>query len=155
MKTWFQTATGGFSFTARAGLILALLLALFAAAPARSAGSEGALQPDISPIEEVKAVIESQLIAFQNRDGAGAFFHAAPGIKGAFGDADTFMTMVERGYNVIYANRNWVFAEGQIQGEQAAQVVLVEDSEGQQMKAVYFLRVYDGRWQITGVQPMG
>ena len=41
MKTWFQTATGGFSFTARAGLFLALLLALFAAARARSVAGRG------------------------------------------------------------------------------------------------------------------
>ncbi len=84
----------------------------------------------------------------------GAFFHAAPGIKGAFGDADTFMSMVERGYNVIYSNSGWTFVEGQVQGEQAAQMLVVEDEEGRELKVIYFLRIYDGRWQITGVQPM-
>ena len=69
-------------------------------------------------------------------------------------DADTFMAMVERGYNVIYANSGWTFVEGQVQGQQAAQMLVVEDGEGRELKVIYFLRIYDGRWQITGVQPM-
>ena len=153
MMTLSTAVTAG-SFPRRVfALALGLVLALMAGR-AVAAGSEDALAPALSPIEEVQAVIESQLIAFQNRDGAGAFFHAAPGIKGAFGDADTFMAMVERGYNVIYANSGWTFVEGQVQGQQAAQMLVVEDSEGRELKVVYFLRIYDGRWQITGVQPM-
>lgn len=153
MMTSFKAAPVG-SFPRRIfALALGLVLALMAGR-AVAAGSEDALAPALSPIEEVQAVIESQLIAFQNRDGAGAFFHAAPGIKGAFGDADTFMAMVERGYNVIYANRGWTFVEGQVQGQQAAQMLVVEDGEGRELKVIYFLRIYDGRWQITGVQPM-
>ena len=154
MMTSFKAApVGSFPrriFTLALGLVLALT-----AGRAVAASSEDALAPALSPIEEVQAVIESQLIAFQNRDGAGAFFHAAPGIKGAFGDADTFMAMVERGYNVIYANRGWTFVEGQVQGQQAAQMLVVEDGEGRELKVIYFLRIYDGRWQITGVQPTG
>ena len=153
MMTLSTAVTVG-SFPRRVfALALGLVLALMAGR-AVAAGHEDALAPALSPIEEVQAVIESQLIAFQNRDGAGAFFHAAPGIKGAFGDADTFMTMVERGYNVIYANSGWTFVEGQVQGQQAAQMLIVEDGEGRELKVVYFLRIYDGRWQITGVQPM-
>jgi len=149
-----STAVMAGSFPRRIfALALGLVLALMAGR-AVAAGIEDALAPALSPIEEVQAVIESQLIAFQNRDGAGAFFHAAPGIKGAFGDADTFMAMVERGYNVIYANSGWTFVEGQVQGQQAAQMLVVEDGEGRELKVVYFLRIYDGRWQITGVQPM-
>ena len=64
------------------------------------------------------------------------------------------MSMVERGYNVIYSNSGWTFVEGQVQGEQAAQMLVVEDEEGRELKVIYFLRIYDGRWQITGVQPM-
>ena len=154
MMTLFKAAPVG-SFPRRIlALALGLVLALMAGR-AVAAGSEDALAPALSPIEEVQAVIESQLIAFQNRDGAGAFFHAAPGIKGAFGDADTFMAMVERGYNVIYANKGWTFVEGQVQGQQAAQMLVVEDGEGRELKVIYFLRIYDGRWQITGVQPTG
>ena len=153
MMTLSTAVTAG-SFPRRIfALALGLVLALMAGR-AVAAGIEDALAPALSPIEEVQAVIESQLIAFQNRDGAGAFFHAAPGIKGAFGDADTFMSMVERGYNVIYSNSGWTFVEGQVQGEQAAQMLVVEDEEGRELKVIYFLRIYDGRWQITGVQPM-
>ena len=153
MMTLFRAAPAGSSPRRMIALALGLVLALMAGR-ALAAGSEETLAPAISPIEEVQAVIESQLIAFQNRDGAGAFFHAAPGIKGAFGDADTFMSMVERGYNVIYSNSGWTFVEGQVQGEQAAQMLVVEDGEGRELKVIYFLRLFDGRWQITGVQPM-
>lgn len=153
MMTLFRAAPAGSSPRRMIALALGLVLALMAGR-ALAAGSEESLAPAISPIEEVQAVIESQLIAFQNRDGAGAFFHAAPGIKGAFGDADTFMAMVERGYNVIYSNSGWTFVEGQVQGEQAAQMLVVEDGEGRELMVIYFLRLFDGRWQITGVQPM-
>ena len=153
MMTLFRAAPVGSSPRRMIALALGLVLALMAGR-ALAAGSEETLAPAISPIEEVQAVIESQLIAFQNRDGAGAFFHAAPGIKGAFGDADTFMAMVERGYNVIYSNSGWTFVEGQVQGEQAAQMLVVEDGEGRELNVIYFLRLFDGRWQITGVQPM-
>ena len=153
MMTLFRAAPAASSPRRMIALALGLVLALMAGR-ALAAGSEETLAPAISPIEEVQAVIESQLIAFQNRDGAGAFFHAAPGIKGAFGDADTFMAMVERGYNVIYSNSGWTFVEGQVQGEQAAQMLVVEDGEGRELKVIYFLRLFDGRWQITGVQPM-
>lgn len=153
MMTLFRAAPAGSSPRRMIALALGLVLALMAGR-ALAAGSEETLAPAISPIEEVQAVIESQLIAFQNRDGAGAFFHAAPGIKGAFGDADTFMAMVERGYNVIYSNSGWTFVEGQVQGEQAAQMLVIEDGEGRELKVIYFLRLFDGRWQITGVQPM-
>ena len=153
MMTLFRAAPAGSSPRRMIALALGLVLALMAGR-ALAAGSEETLAPAISPIEEVQAVIESQLIAFQNRDGAGAFFHAAPGIKGAFGDAETFMAMGERGYNDIYSNSGRTFVEGQVQGEQAAQMLVVEDGEGRELKVIYFLRLFDGRWQITGVQPM-
>ena len=153
MMTLFGAAPAGSSPGRMIALALGLVLALMAGR-VLAAGSGEAPAPLLSPIEEVQAVIESQLIAFQNRDGASAFFHAAPGIKGAFGDADTFMSMVERGYNVIYSNSGWTFVEGQVQGEQAAQMLVVEDEEGRELKVIYFLRIYDGRWQITGVQLM-
>ena len=108
MMTLFRAAPVGSSPRRMIAFALGLVLALMAGR-ALAAGSDEAPAPVLSPIEEVQAVIESQLIAFQNRDGAGAFFHAAPGIKGAFGDADTFMSMVERGYNVIYSNSGWTF----------------------------------------------
>ncbi len=120
-----------------------------------AAGSEKEdLAPENLVLQEVQAVIESQLLAFQSSDGAGAFFHAAPSIKGAFGEARNFMAMVKRGYRVIYDNQSWSFEDSRIQGDTAAQVVLVEDGEGQQIRAVYYLGKLQGRWQITGVQQL-
>lgn len=117
-----------------------------------AAGGEEEAAPVLEPIEEVQEVIESQLLAFQASDGPGAFFHAAPGIQSALGDPDQFMMMVERGYNVIYQNTDWVFEDFNIQGIRAAQIVRVNDAAGRELRAVYFLVQMNGRWRIEGVQ---
>ena len=129
------------------------LFALFLGNLAQAAGGEDeAPVPLLQPIDEVQGVIESQLLAFQASDGPGAFFHAAPGIQGAFGDPAQFMAMVQRGYSVIYENADWTFEEFRLQGVQAAQVVRVSDAQGREMRAIYFLVQMDGRWRIEGVQ---
>ena len=132
--------------------VVAMMIAIWGGL-AWAAGGEVDEQPLETPvIEEVQAVIESQLLAFQTSDGPGAFYHAAPSIQGAFGDSKNFMAMVKRGYRVIYDNRRWTFEDSRINGDNAAQIVLVEDATGQQVRAVYFLGRMQGRWQITGVQ---
>lgn len=135
----------------RCGL-LAIIIALWGGVAWAAGGEQEELAPATPVIEEVQAVIESQLLAFQSSDGPGAFFHAAPSIKGAFGDSKNFMAMVKRGYRVIYDNQSWTFEESRLNGDSAAQIVLVEDGAGRQVRAVYYLGRMQGRWQITGVQ---
>lgn len=132
--------------------LLAALVALWGSVAWAAGGEQDEPSPETMVIEEVQAVIESQLLAFQSADGDGAFFHAAPAIKGAFGDSDTFMAMVRNGYRIIYENQSWEFEDSRIQGDSAAQMVLVEDGQGRQVRAVYYLGKMQGRWQITGVQ---
>ena len=64
------------------------------------------------------------------------------------------MSMVKRGYRIIYDNESWSFEQSRIEGDNAAQIVLVQDGEGQQIRAVYYLGRMQGRWQITGVQQL-
>lgn len=132
--------------------LLAAILTLWGSVALAAGGEQDEIAPETQIIEEVQAVIESQLLAFQSSDGPGAFFHAAPAIQGAFGDSDNFMAMVKRGYRIIYDNQSWEFEDSRIQGDNAAQIVVVEDGEGRQVRAVYYLGKMQGRWQITGVQ---
>ena len=132
--------------------LLAAILTLWGSVALAAGGEQDEIAPETQIIEEVQAVIECQLLAFQSSDGPGAFFHAAPAIQGAFGDSDNFMAMVKRGYRIIYDNQSWEFEDSRIQGDNAAQIVVVEDGEGRQVRAVYYLGKMQGRWQITGVQ---
>ncbi len=132
--------------------LLAAILTLWGSVALAAGEEQDEIAPETQIIEEVQAVIESQLLAFQSSDGPGAFFHAAPAIQGAFGDSDNFMAMVKRGYRIIYDNQSWEFEDSRIQGDNAAQIVVVEDGEGRQVRAVYYLGKMQGRWQITGVQ---
>jgi hypothetical protein len=134
--------------------LLAAFVALWGGMAWAAGGAEEELSPERQTLDAVQRVIESQLIAFQKGDGEGAFFHAAPSIRGMFGSSTTFMDMVERGYNVIYTNARWEFEDSRINGGNAAQIVLVEDGQGRQMRAVYFLGLSNGMWKITGVQRM-
>ena len=132
--------------------VLAIIALMFGQLSWAAGGEEDASVPVLEPIEEVQEVIESQLLAFQSSDGPGAFFHAAPGIQSALGDPEQFMMMVERGYNVIYQNTDWVFEDFNIQGIRAAQIVRVNDASGRELRAVYYLVQMNGRWRIEGVQ---
>ena len=134
--------------------LLAFLVMLWGGLAWAAGGGEDQIVPDKPEIEQVQEVIASQLLAFQSSDGAGAFFHAAPSIKGAFGDSNAFMSMVKRGYRIIYDNESWSFEQSRIEGDNAAQIVLVQDGEGHQIRAVYYLGRMQGRWQITGVQQL-
>ena len=134
--------------------LLAAVIALWGGLAWAAGGAEEELSPERQTLDAVQQVIESQLIAFQNGDGEGAFFHAAPSIRGMFGTSTSFMDMVERGYSVIYENTRWEFEDSRISGANAAQIVLIEDGQGRQMRAVYFLGLSNGMWKITGVQRM-
>ena len=68
MMTLFRAAPVGSSPRRMIAFALGLVLALMAGR-ALAAGSDEAPAPVLSPIEEVQAVIESRLIAFQNRTG--------------------------------------------------------------------------------------
>ena len=53
--------------------------------------------------EDIQAVIESQMRAFQAGDSAAAFEHASPLIKRIFGNSRNFGMMVRQGYPMVWA----------------------------------------------------
>ena len=62
-----------------------------------------------------------------------------------------FGVMVARGYGPIYANESHRFLQVQVQGIQAAQVVLVRGQDGTVALAQYQLSKASGQWRIRGV----
>ncbi|MBI3372346.1 MAG: DUF4864 domain-containing protein [Betaproteobacteria bacterium] len=99
----------------------------------------------------VRSVIEAQLDAFQRDDAPGAFSYAAPGIRSAFGTAESFIEMVRSSYPVVYRPRSVHFeAPVLIEGE-VVQTVRMTDAEGRAWLAVYPMeRQPDGGWKING-----
>lgn len=105
---------------------------------------------------EVKAAqgtIEAQLEAFQADDGALAYSYAAPGIKRIFPTVDTFMGMVESGYQPVRNPRDFAFGKVEEMGGNAiVQQVLLTGPDGKEYEAVYTLELQpDGVYRITGV----
>ncbi|MEN3791816.1 DUF4864 domain-containing protein [Fulvimarina sp. MAC3] len=123
---------------------LALLISLALASMVNAARADDAA--------DIRAVISSQLEAFRQDDGAGAFGHAAPKIKYMFGTKDRFMEMVRTGYPPVYRSSNISFGELTPSGDGFRQDVFMTDPKGQSWIATYSLeRQPDGTMKITGV----
>ena len=119
-----------------------LLFALLAfAAPAAAADDVAAAQ----------SVIRAQEQAFARDDAASAFSYAAPVIRQRFGQAETFMTMVQGGYAPVYRHKSFEFGEARADGSSVAQRVHIIDVNGEAWEALYTLeRQADGSLKITG-----
>ena len=105
---------------------------------------------------EVKAAqgtIEAQLKAFQSGDGELAYSYAAPGIKLIFPSVETFMGMVESGYQPVRNPQNFAFGKAEEMGAGSiAQLVLITGPDGKEYEALYTLELQpDGVYRITGV----
>jgi len=123
---------------ALAGLVL---LCLAGTARAQGAGDRAAIE----------AVISDQMAAFGRDDGEAAFSFATPELRGMFGDAGRFMTMVRQGYQPVYRPRSVTFGELTEQDGQTVQEVGVIGPDGAPRVAVYTMeRQPDGSWRIAG-----
>lgn len=123
-----------------AGILLGVFLAL--TLPARADADSDA----------IKNVIESQLNAFAVDDGEKAYSHAAPIVKFAFKNADTFMSMVKRGYQPVYRNTGRVFGDAFVDGlGRPAMRVVLTGADGKRYEAMYSMeKQADGSWKISG-----
>jgi hypothetical protein len=98
----------------------------------------------------VREVIEAQLAAFAEDDAEKAFSFAAPSIRESFGTAEKFMTMVRRGYPVVYRPTSVRFLEPVMHGDTLMQRVRMTDDLGAAWMVVYSLERQDDRsWRIT------
>ena len=122
---------------------LFLLLTLLALPGAARADGDGAA---------FRAVIQSQLDAFQRDDGRAAFAHASPMIKGMFRTPDNFMAMVMQGYPQVYRPRTVDFGAVITYRGQPTQLVYLTGLDGDAVIAYYQMQQQpDGTWQINGV----
>ncbi len=102
--------------------------------------------------QSMQSVITEQLQAFAVDNGDKAFSFAAPLIKEAFSDTDTFMLMVKRGYGPAYRNKSYSFGESFVDHmARPSQRVRLTALDGKGYEAIYTLeRQADGSWKISG-----
>lgn len=126
-------------------VLTAFVLLLLALAPARADVGAGEQQA-------IRTVIETQLRAFQADDGNTAFSFASPILQQYFGDPQTFMQMVQQGYDPVYRPREVEFQDLELRGDTVIQKVLFVDRNGKAFLARYSMQQQeDGSWRINGV----
>lgn len=101
---------------------------------------------------EIPDVIGSQLQAFNDRDVERAWQFASPMIKGMFGTADNFGTMVRNGYPMVWDNADVQFLQQREFDSRVWQQVLVRGPDGALHMLEYQMIRTDGGWQINGVR---
>ncbi|MDB5652918.1 MAG: hypothetical protein JWQ94_531 [Tardiphaga sp.] len=117
-------------------LLIALLLGFAAPAAAESAA---------------QSVIRAQEQALARDDGATAYGYAAPGLQRMFGDPNTFMSMVRKGYAPVYRHKSFEFGDTRSHDGRIEQDVRIVDSTGVPWDALYFLEPQpDGSLKIIG-----
>jgi hypothetical protein len=127
------------------------LAALLLAVPLVAATAR-AESPSAADRSAIQSVIERQIDAFQRDDARAAFDFASPTIREKFGDAQTFMNMVRRGYAPVYRPQAVEFRQlGEVHGRLAQRVFMI-GPQGRGVVAFYFMeRQPDGTWRIDGV----
>jgi Domain of unknown function (DUF4864) len=97
-----------------------------------------------------RAIIERQIEAFREDDGATAFGFASPALQGIFRDPDNFMAMVRNGYQPVYRPRNFAFGNITETESGLTATLSIEDAEGHAWTAIYTLEKQpDGSWRIS------
>ena len=119
------------------------LLVLFGSAPSY-AGDAGGV--------EAHALVQRQLDAFEHGDAEGAYALAAPGLRESYVDSRNFMEMVRVKYAPLIHRRATEFGIFAIDGDTAAQNLVLVDDDGGVWSVVYALtRQPDGSWLVGGV----
>lgn len=122
------------------GPAFAFLLSLCLTLPA--AAQEGPIQ----------STILNQIEAFRADDFATAFTFASPTIKGIFGTAENFGTMVRNGYPMVHRPAEVKMLDLREVAGALWQRVMITDAQGQTHLLDYqMVETADG-WQINGVQ---
>ncbi|MCA0434027.1 MAG: DUF4864 domain-containing protein [Proteobacteria bacterium] len=100
----------------------------------------------------MSAIITQQLQAFAANRDADAYGYAAPIVKFAFPTIESFMGMVKQGYQPVYRNNGYRFAESFFDpAGRPAQKVIIDAADGKTYEAVYFMEQQpDGSWRIAG-----
>lgn len=123
------------------GVALALWLVL-AGVPVVARADDGS---------DIRAVITSQIAAFQADDAKAAFAHASPTIQRLFGNPANFLRMVERGYPMIWRPGDVSFLGLRTERGRSLQRVMVRDAAGTLFVFDYEMVATPEGWRINGV----
>ncbi len=99
----------------------------------------------------IKQVISAQRTALINDEGEKAFAYATPSLRAQFGDAETFMAMVQLGYPALLSARYAEFLEGAVIGGLVIQPLRLIDRDDSVRVALYTMEKQpSGAWRISG-----
>ncbi|MGF1536128.1 MAG: DUF4864 domain-containing protein [Elainellaceae cyanobacterium] len=99
----------------------------------------------------IRLAIEQQIQAFRQANAEAAFSLASPGIQQQFGNAQTFISMVQTSYDPLYRARSVVFEDmGTVEGQPAQQLVIM-GADGALYQAYYLMQRQPSQdWRING-----
>ena len=101
--------------------------------------------------QAIQRVIAAQRAALIEHQAAKAFGYASPGIQEQFGDADTFIAMVEIAYAPLTSARYVEFLEGAVIDGVIVQPLRLIDADNTVRVALYTMeRQHDRSWRISG-----
>jgi hypothetical protein len=126
----------------RAFRAMLTVLVLSLAAPAAKSGEA----------EDIRAVIDGQLQAFQRDAWSEAFSFASPMIRRLFGTPERFAGMVRGGYPMVWRPSRVEAGELQQTPRGPVQLMVFEDASGVVHLAAYEMIRIDGVWKINGVR---
>lgn len=132
----------------RAGLWLAILGCFWF-------GLAGAKETTLPAAEwqAIQGVIAAQRAAIVARAADKAFTYASPGIQQQFGDAATFMAMVDAAYAALETARYVEFLEGAVIDGIIVQPLRLIDADNTVRVALYTMEKQpDGSWRIASCQ---
>lgn len=130
-----------------------LWLLIFAAGLAAAFTTSMAQADQAIDKQESQAVIEAQLEAFKQGDSVKAFSYATPNIQTMFGDAETFMQMVRKGYDVVVKPVTVRFVKFETDGANALHAVQMIDRQKTLWNVYYVLQKRpDGSWKISSCE---
>jgi hypothetical protein len=107
----------------------------------------------LSPAEwqAIREAVGEQLAALRDGDGSRAFSYASTAIREQFGDATTFLRMVQGGYAALLDARYTAFLDGAVIDGRTIQPLRLVMSDDTVLVALYEMqRDERGRWRIAG-----
>ncbi len=126
-----------------------LLSVFFALLPAAVRAAEPAVS--LADWKAIKKVIIGQRAALIAGKSEKAFAYATPALRARFGDAETFMAMVQLGYDALLTARHTEFLEGaEIDGLVIQPLRLVGADDSVRVALYTMEKQPDGLWRISG-----
>jgi hypothetical protein len=128
---------------------LALVAAFGIACPAGAAPAADTGLPEVE-WQAIQQVIAAQRSAIVSGDADRAFAYASPGIQRQFGDAATFLAMVDTAYAALGSARYVEFLEGAVLDGIVVQPLRLIDADNTVRVALYTMeKQANGSWRIS------